>query len=253
VKQPRASSREFWIAIGVSAMLHVLVGSVFLVTWEHMPTDNMETEVEWTWSAPTASKEQTVASGSRTATPLASSNNGPGEGKTPTTTETDPSKGAALTEKSPGTADGTTTKANPAQTAAMPKSSAPGVGQAGGPAALPTFPSDGAAPGIEGSGTGESSGYALVPPRLRAHSATMLPAEAARAGLSGNVLLLIEVLENGRVGKIVVSRSSGSQILDEAARESVSRWRFDPAWEPQGKKPVRVMTSVWVRYAKEGG
>jgi len=253
VKRPRSSSREFWIAIGVSAMLHVLVGSVFWVTWEHMPTDSMETEVEWAWSAPTASKEQTVASGSRTSTTLPSSNTGPSEGKNPTATETDPSKGLALPEKSPGTADGTTTKANPAQTAATPKSSAPGVGPAGGPAALPTIPAGGTALGTEGSGAGESSGYALVPPKLRAHPATLLPAEAARAGLSGNVLLLIEVLENGGVGKIIVSRSSGSKMLDEAARESVSRWRFDPAWEPQGKKPVRVMTSVWVRYAKEGG
>jgi protein TonB len=102
--------------------------------------------------------------------------------------------------------------------------------------------------GPEGPGAGDSTGYALVPPKLRERPAILPPPD----GLSGNVLLLVEVLENGRVGKIVISRSSGSKVLDESARENVARWRFDPAWEPQGKKPARVLTSVWVRYAKEG-
>ena len=44
--------------------------------------------------------------------------------------------------------------------------------------------------------------------------------------------------------------SSGSKLLDESARENVSRWRFEPARQPQGNKPVRAMTSVWVSYSK---
>jgi protein TonB len=91
-----------------------------------------------------------------------------------------------------------------------------------------------------------------VPPQIRERPALLLPAEATQAGLSGNVLLLVEVLEDGRVGKIIINRSSGSKLLDESARENLSRWRFEPARQPQGNKPVRAMTSVWVRYVKEG-
>lgn len=68
--------------------------------------------------------------------------------------------------------------------------------------------------------------------------------------MSGNVLLLVEVMEDGRVGKVVVNRSSGSKLLDESARENVALWRFEPARQPQGNKPVRAMTAVWFSYSK---
>ena len=96
------------------------------------------------------------------------------------------------------------------------------------------------------------SGKALLPPRLREKPELVMPAEAARLGASGAVLLTVEVLEDGRVGKIALSRTSGSALLDSAAREHIAKWRFEPARQPQGGKAVRVLTSVWVIYAKEG-
>ena len=210
--------------------------------------------MEWTWSAPTPEKnmpgrssppgtgaDQPIpAPGAQPAKALTAAESGSGTGKTAPSTGLGGSKEAALSDKTPGSAaggaTGTTTKPNQA---------------AGGPASS-TAISSGTLTGFEGSGAGESTGYALVPPRLRARPAIQLPTEAAQAGLSGNVLLLVEVSENGRVGKIVVNRSSGSRILDEAAKDNVAQWQFDPAWEPQGKKHVRVMSSVWVRFAKEG-
>ena len=92
----------------------------------------------------------------------------------------------------------------------------------------------------------------MVPPRLKERPPLLLPPDALTIDETREVLLLVEVMENGRVGKISVSRSSGVRVLDDAARENVARWRFEPAWQPQGKKPVRVMTAVWIRYAREG-
>jgi len=237
VRRARTSSREFWIAIGVSVALHVCAGVLFWVTWEPAASEKAENQVEWTWSAPT---QPILAPGAQPAKAVPAADSGSGTGKAAPSAGPGGSKEAALSDKTPGGAEGgatgTTTKSNQA---------------AGGPTSSTAVPS-GTLTGEEGPVAGESTGYALVPPRLRARPAIQLPKEAAQAGLSGNVLLLVEVLENGRVGKIVVSRSSGSKILDEAAKDNVAQWQFDPAWEPQGKKHVRVMSSVWVRFVKEG-
>ena len=70
----------------------------------------------------------------------------------------------------------------------------------------------------------------------------------ARGGVAGEVLLQVEVLADGRVGASRVIRSSGMRDLDELARQYVAGWIFQPAWQPQANKPVRVLTSVWVRF-----
>lgn len=55
------------------------------------------------------------------------------------------------------------------------------------------------------------------------------PGVARRRGYEGTVLLLVEVLADGRVGVVEVSRSSGHDALDRAARQTVrDRWRFRP-------------------------
>ncbi len=85
-----------------------------------------------------------------------------------------------------------------------------------------------------------------TPFRLRALSRTapVYPAEARKNGVEGTVLLRLKILLDGRVGKVEVTRSSGSRLLDRAASRSASSWRFafdgDPpplgAW---AKIPVR--------------
>lgn len=260
MKRMQSSSREFWIAIGMSVAFHVLAGSAFWIAWERMLPEKLDTEMEWTWTAPNSDKmapgrsaaatpvgEQFITLGAQL--PTASSSSGPGTG----IENVQPSKDATQSKevspggKTPGGATGPTT--------APPASPSSGTGQptggrpTGGSTTSPV-PSSGASPGYEGPIAGESTGFAIVPPRLLERPAILAPAEAVQSGISGNVLMFVEVLENGRVGKISISRSGGSKILDEMARENVSRWRFEPAWEPQGKKPVRVMTSVWFRYTK---
>ena len=70
----------------------------------------------------------------------------------------------------------------------------------------------------------------------------------ALANATGEVLLQVEVLADGRVGASRVIRSSGRRELDETARQYVAGWIFLPAWQPQANKPVRVLTSVWVQF-----
>ena len=65
---------------------------------------------------------------------------------------------------------------------------------------------------------------------------------------TGEVLLQVEVLADGRVGASRVIRSSGRRDLDEFVRQYVAGWSFQPAWQPQANKPVRVLTSVWVQF-----
>lgn len=55
------------------------------------------------------------------------------------------------------------------------------------------------------------------------------PMTARRLGLQGKVVLNVEVLAEGVCGRLNVSRSSGYEMLDNAALRTVKAWRFVPA------------------------
>ncbi|MDD2721668.1 MAG: energy transducer TonB [Gallionella sp.] len=55
------------------------------------------------------------------------------------------------------------------------------------------------------------------------------PMAARRMGWEGRVILNVEVLAEGRCGGINVIRSSGHEILDNAAVSTVKGWHFVPA------------------------
>jgi len=95
----------------------------------------------------------------------------------------------------------------------------------------------------DGTGGGVGSGEALsglarplggyqVKPRY--------PESARRAGAQGVTTLRLRVLENGRVGEVLVEQSAGFRDLDIAAIDAVKKWLFEPA--RRGKEPI----SVWV-------
>ena len=48
-------------------------------------------------------------------------------------------------------------------------------------------------------------------------------------GLQGKVILNVEVLAEGISGQINVHQSSGHQMLDNAAVQTVKTWKFVPA------------------------
>ncbi|MEX0803705.1 MAG: energy transducer TonB [Candidatus Binatia bacterium] len=72
------------------------------------------------------------------------------------------------------------------------------------------------------------------------------PESARRAGAQGVTLLRVRVLENGRVGEVVVDQSAGFRDLDFAAAAAVKKWLFEPA--RRGKEPVAVWVLLPVRF-----
>jgi protein TonB len=70
------------------------------------------------------------------------------------------------------------------------------------------------------------------------------PEFARHSGIEGEVILEVEVFEDGSVGAINVLKSlmSGPGGLDEAAIKAVRQWEFQPA--KSGGKPV----AVWVTF-----
>ncbi len=55
------------------------------------------------------------------------------------------------------------------------------------------------------------------------------PLVARRMGYHGKVVLDVEVMAEGRAGDVKVHQSSGYEILDNAALQTVKTWHFTPA------------------------
>lgn len=73
------------------------------------------------------------------------------------------------------------------------------------------------------------------------------PPQALRRGERGNVLVRVEVGPDGVPVSVSVAQSSGSRLLDRAAADAVSRWRFQPA-ELNGRPTVgTVMVPIEFR------
>jgi len=73
------------------------------------------------------------------------------------------------------------------------------------------------------------------------------PYLARLRGESGRVVLDVEVLASGEAGVVRVEESSGYDILDQAALESVKRWRFVPA--RRNGAPVPASVRIPIRFA----
>lgn len=57
----------------------------------------------------------------------------------------------------------------------------------------------------------------------------LYPLTAVRQEAQGRVLLLVEVLPNGRAGRVTLEKTSGHAILDASAMKTVRLWQFKPA------------------------
>jgi TonB family protein len=56
------------------------------------------------------------------------------------------------------------------------------------------------------------------------------------------VLLLVEIAENDRPGRVTVKQGSGYPVLDRAAQGTVSGWTFLPA--QRDGMPIRSLAEV---------
>ena len=77
-------------------------------------------------------------------------------------------------------------------------------------------------------------------PQYGSNPLPVYPSLARKMGHEGVVLLAAEILSDGRVGQLVVKKSSGFRTLDQSALDAVRRWKFIPAkWMGQA-------VSAWV-------
>ncbi len=77
-------------------------------------------------------------------------------------------------------------------------------------------------------------------PRYGSNPLPVYPSLARKMGHEGIVLLAAEILSDGRVGQLVVKKSSGYPTLDQSALDAVRRWKFIPA------KWMGRAVSAWV-------
>ncbi len=81
-------------------------------------------------------------------------------------------------------------------------------------------------------------------PRLLSSMQPEYPRAALRAGVAGEVLLLIEVRADGRPGEVSVLSGSRNRSLDRAAVRAVRQWRFEPALRDGVAVPGTVRQSI---------
>ncbi|QDR79079.1 energy transducer TonB [Sporomusa termitida] len=101
--------------------------------------------------------------------------------------------------------------------------------------------------GAAGSGTGAGgtgTDKGIIPPNVLAGKEPPYPESARRNGLEGTVVLRIEIRENGRAGAISIQQSSGYELLDKAAANSVQGWRFVPAKIRSTGKAIACSTTL---------
>ena len=56
------------------------------------------------------------------------------------------------------------------------------------------------------------------------------PRHARRHGLEGRVVISVTVSASGRPRKVRIEETSGIEVLDDAARKAIEKWRFSPAY-----------------------
>lgn len=70
------------------------------------------------------------------------------------------------------------------------------------------------------------------------------PAQAKRRGMQGSVMLGVVVRHDGTAKSVTVAESSGFAMLDESAKDAVSRWKFVPARKGNETVEARVMVPI---------
>jgi len=94
-----------------------------------------------------------------------------------------------------------------------------------------------APPGVESTASAQTTDASPVPPDREPdyHAAYLnnpkpsYPMVARRMGWQGRVVLNVEVLVSGLPGQIILHQSSGHDVLDNVALNTVRTWRFVPA------------------------
>ena len=88
--------------------------------------------------------------------------------------------------------------------------------------------------------------WPLKPPEIKQLSRPTYPESARRRGERGSVELRLQVLPDGSVGEVTITKSSGFRLLDEAAVAGAKHWQFVPA--TRGPKAAEAWVEVPVQF-----
>jgi protein TonB len=100
-----------------------------------------------------------------------------------------------------------------------------------------------AGPPVVGSARAAGEGVLVTASRISGMMPTY-PPQARQRGEEGTVVLQIHVGADGRIQRVEVLRSSGSQLLDATARNGVRQWQFSPAYRANGPVPSTVEVPI---------
>ncbi len=110
---------------------------------------------------------------------------------------------------------------------------------------LPSTPSRASRRTLQATTGGEAqtqTSVGVLGPPIR----PVYPLIAKRSGWEGTVLVRVTVETNGRASKVVVSRSSGHKVLDDAAVKAIKRRTFRPARD--GNIPIRSIVVIPLKF-----
>lgn len=118
------------------------------------------------------------------------------------------------------------------------------------PASTSTGNTDNSGNNSTGTGNIGTSGNhsGLIPPSILSKIEPPYPQTARQGSMEGTVLVKIEILANGRSGNISVVRSSGHELLDEAAIATVEQWRFVPAKDRTSGQAIACYTTIPISF-----
>jgi TonB family protein len=80
----------------------------------------------------------------------------------------------------------------------------------------------------------------FIKPEVVSGNKPVYPAEAVKNNIEGNVQLRFLIDNTGKVQRVVIEKSSGSEILDSAATDYINKLIFSPA------KENGIQRSIWM-------
>jgi periplasmic protein TonB len=107
-------------------------------------------------------------------------------------------------------------------------------------------PSDAASTGSMSGGNAGGGPLREAIPRYDLNPGPAYPDAARRRGAQGTVLLAVRVQRDGSVGEVKLARTSGFDLLDQAALQTVRGWRFVPG--KRDDQPIEMDVRVPVRF-----
>ncbi|MFA7255865.1 MAG: energy transducer TonB [Candidatus Omnitrophota bacterium] len=100
-------------------------------------------------------------------------------------------------------------------------------------------------PVLISSAHGQLGGEAL-PTLISMSKPILYPGWARRKGSEGLLIVALEILENGSVGRWQIIRSTGEESLDKAAVKAFLTWKFQPAIK--NGRPVKTCIQLPINF-----